>query len=172
MGYILYSLEKGEKWLTPFEKRQWREKVKALSGWFEDKGIEISPWLQIRLRELLVLMFFIQRCEHDVEKTSSLEEEITDGYETVKRKHIKQNETVQKFEMLFKYLERLRDIVAELERIKPSEPKHVHSQSISELVQDLLHCEKELEKGRDTLPIETGIKPDIDTIKEDVEICN
>lgn len=145
MEYVFYSIEKGEKWLTPFEKRQWREKYKALQIWFQNKGIEISPWLQMRLRELLILTFFIQRLEQELLLSSPLLENKNECIES-SRKTERINSSVQCYEVLCKYMERQRKLVQEFEDIKPIETK-TSSISIAELVQDLVCCAHELEKS-------------------------
>ena len=145
MECVFYSIEKGEKWLTPFEKRQWREKYKALQMWFKNKGIEISPWLQMRLRELLILTFFIQRLEQELLFSTPLPEKKNEGMESSKKME-RINSSVQCYEVLCKYMERQRKLVQEFEGIKPMETK-TSSMSIAELVQDLVCCAHELEKG-------------------------
>lgn len=145
MECIFYSIEKGEKWLTPFEKRQWREKYKALQIWFQNKGIEISPWLQMRLRELLILTFFIQRLEQELLLSSPLPEKKNECIESSKRTE-RINSSVQCYEVLCKYMERQRKLAQEFEGIKPMDTK-TSSISIAELVQDLVCCAHELEKS-------------------------
>jgi len=145
MEYVFYSIEKGEKWLTPFEKRQWREKYKALQIWFQNKGIEISPCLHMRLRELLILTFFIQRLEQELLLSTPLSEKNDGGVES-SRKTERINSSVQYYEVLCKYMERQRKLVQEFEDIKPIETK-TSSISIAELVQDLVCCAHELEKS-------------------------
>lgn len=145
MEYVFYSIEKGEKWLTPFEKRQWREKYKALQVWFQDKGIEISPWLQVRLRELLILTFFIQRLEQEFLLSSSSPEKKKEEIEFSKKTE-RINSPLQCYEVLCKYMERQHKLIQEFEDIKPMEIK-TSSLSIAELVQDLVCCAHELEKS-------------------------
>lgn len=145
MESVFYSIEKGENWLTPLEKRQWREKYKALQVWFDKKGIESSPWLQVRLRELLITTFFIQRLEQELLlSTSSKVKNEIESNESHKKIE-KMNASVQSYEVLCKYLERQRKLVQELEAIKPSDVK-TSPISIVELVQDLMHCARELDK--------------------------
>lgn len=146
MESVFYSIEKGEKWLTPFEKRLWREKFRALQTWFQNKGIEISPWLQVRLRELLITTFFIQRLEQELLLSTSSKMENKIGSNESHKKIEKMNSSVQSYEVLCKYLERQRKLVQELEEIKPSDVK-TSPISIAELVQDLMHCAHELDKG-------------------------
>lgn len=148
MKSVFYSIEKGEKWLTPFEKRQWREKYKSLQLWFQNKGIEISPWLQIRLRELLIVTFFIQRLEQELLSPTFPQKESVGVGTTQKTERI--SSSVQCYEVLCKYLERQRKLVQEFETVKPIDIK-TSSMSIAELVQDLLCCAHELDKGNGTM---------------------
>ncbi|MGC8737623.1 MAG: hypothetical protein ACP5UA_03120 [Candidatus Hydrogenedens sp.] len=149
MDSIFYSIEKGEAWLTPYEKRQWREKYRALQVWFQNNGIEISPWLQVRLRELLILTFFIQRLEQEF-LLSPLMSKKEDVCIESSKKTEKTNHSLQYYEILCKYMERQRKLVQEFENIKPVEAK-TSSMSIAELVQDLVCCMHELEKGNGTM---------------------
>jgi len=148
MGNILYRIEKGEKWLTQFEKRQWHEKVKALVAWFQEKGMEITPWIEVRLRELLILTCIIQRIEEETMFSKM--------YDTTKQDaiHIETNEKtkttkpalpIQNFEVLCKYMERLRKLVQEFEDMKTGEQKPKAYLGVAELVQDLMRCAREID---------------------------
>ncbi len=146
MDFVFYSIEKGEKWLTPFEKRQWGDKWKALRTWLQSKGVEISPWVQVRLREFLILTFFIQRLEQELlfvpmKNKQEKEEDIE-----LQKKMDKSNAPIQCYEILCKYMERQRKLVQEFEEIKPVEVK-MGTVSIAELVEDLMNCARELDKG-------------------------
>ncbi len=155
MEPVFYSIENGEKWLTPFEKRQWREKYKALQRWFDKKGIESSPWLQVRIREFLIITSFIQRLEQELllSSTSSKVESKIEGNDPHKKVE-KISSSIQSYEVLFKYFERQRKLVQEFEELKPTETK-TSPMSIAELVQDLANCAREWEKGNGKMQEET-----------------
>mgnify|MGYP000914159249 CR=1 FL=1 len=148
MESILYRIEKGEKWLTSFEKRQWHEKVKALMVWFQEKGLEITPWVEVRLRELLVLTFIIQRIEEETLFPQLPELSQQDTLEkNTKTKLIKPTLPIQNFEVLCKYMERLRKLVQEFEEMKTEERKPQAYLGVAELVQDLMRCAREMDTG-------------------------
>jgi len=150
MGTILYRIEKGEKWLTQFEKRQWHEKVKALMVWFQEKGLEITPWVEVRLRELLVLTCIIQRIEEETMFSKMSDPTKQDAIRTemnTKSNLSKPALPIQNFEVLCKYMERLRKLVQEFEEMKTGERKPQAYLGVAELVQDLMRCAREIDNG-------------------------
>ncbi len=168
MDAVFYAVEKGEKWLTPFEKRQWREKYRALYTWCQNKGIEISPWLQVRLRELLIVTFFIQRLEAEL-LLSNLNQKTENAKES--RESLNRTEktvsNLSHYEVLCKYLERQRKLVQELEELKPAEVK-TSTISIAELVQDLIVSARELDKGNGKLHNDIAVdKEKLDVLGND-----
>lgn len=137
-----YDLNRGESWLTPFQKSVWRKRVGIVKDWFESRGVEITPWLQIRMRELVLLSFVVERLERECSffypsVNSESEGSSRNGSNAI---------ALQQLELLFKYLERLRKLAHELEGLAMQVGKAIPSFNLVECVQQLLECARELDQ--------------------------
>lgn len=137
-----YDLNRGEAWLTPFQKSVWRKRVGIVKDWFESRGVEITPWLQIRMRELVLLSFVVERLEKECSffygsVSSESEGSSRNGSNAI---------ALQQLELLFKYLERLRKLAHELEGLGMQTGKAIPSFNLVECVQQLMECARELDQ--------------------------
>ncbi|MCX8066108.1 MAG: hypothetical protein N3G21_13230 [Candidatus Hydrogenedentes bacterium] len=142
----LIDLEKSERWLTKSERKQWRKKYEVLANWLKENDGELTPILQLRIKEFLFLFFITRRIEEEwirkiLDNPNSSEPVNLQGKVKI---GVAQGLYLEYVEQLGKYYEKLRKLLQEFEDSITVNSKTKQGFSLAELLEDLIKCSKEI----------------------------
>lgn len=149
--FKFFEFEKSEKWLTKAERKQWLKKYKVLSNWLKANDGELTPIIQLRIKEILFFFFITRRIEDEWMRRLNIiveEPELTNT-QLKSKNTVLQTLHLEYVEQLGKYYEKLRRLLQEFEDSITKTGKSKKGFSLAELLEDMLKCSEELKNLRE-----------------------